>query len=563
MPSPIPPTTPEAASTQRSPAANTGTPDIPVPDHGADLEPQPHNTLPPPNEGAETPIHHLPQQIQAPIEVEGPLLGKESQRVMGQRGLTSAHTLEGNMPIGEAHGRPPNFANPQTQGSTAWEPASVVPKARVRVHKVQRPVLDEGAHTRPDPWPNLGAVIVDPDIYFGSASQLEGEQNFHLPCVGSELHAAPSPPQNFPSSFSPFPPPDTPAHENPSHGEGAATERRVIEDHPRPGPRKPPDLHAEDLQETRGALSALGNIPVILEGPDPLGLVGTVVDVDVREVEPSGINARERGGASPVVGTTPALAEETAGVGPAGEAETANTTRPEALVPWAQDKTGRGREVNKPPHEALPQKGERNVEALSRKRERHPNKGALALWDLGGRPPRERTLDSKRPIEAIDTAPGIVAHKKNPGCAEVESVKQHHPEQSTTHLGPISHHSIHCPGLLSSRSPSVFVSRSIERAQRRSGRYRGNNVATWHRNAAAVTPASHAVTRIPAPCTHWCTGRRNSTRGHKPLNTTLARPQFLLGGISPQFPDCLRNEGECSKRHADQITRTVPHGHSQ
>ena len=44
LPSPTPPTTPEAASTQRSPAANTGTPAIPVPDHSADLEPQLHVT---------------------------------------------------------------------------------------------------------------------------------------------------------------------------------------------------------------------------------------------------------------------------------------------------------------------------------------------------------------------------------------------------------------------------------------------------------------------------------------------------------------------------------------
>ena len=37
LPSPMPPTTPEAASMQHSLAANTGMPDISVPDHSADL----------------------------------------------------------------------------------------------------------------------------------------------------------------------------------------------------------------------------------------------------------------------------------------------------------------------------------------------------------------------------------------------------------------------------------------------------------------------------------------------------------------------------------------------
>jgi len=115
LPSPPPPTTLETASTQCSPAANTGTPDILVPDHGADLELLPHNTLLP-NKAAEPPIHQLPEQTQAPTGVGGSLellLGEASQRAKGQRSLTLGHTLEGNMPIGEAHGHPPDFANLQ------------------------------------------------------------------------------------------------------------------------------------------------------------------------------------------------------------------------------------------------------------------------------------------------------------------------------------------------------------------------------------------------------------------------------------------------------------------
>jgi len=119
LPSPTPPTSPEATSTQRSPAANTGTPDIPVPDHGADLEPQPHDTPPPPNGAAEPPIHQPPEQIQAPTSLGGlleSLLGEEPKRAMGQRGPTSMWIHEGMMPIGEAHGRPPDLPDPQRQG---------------------------------------------------------------------------------------------------------------------------------------------------------------------------------------------------------------------------------------------------------------------------------------------------------------------------------------------------------------------------------------------------------------------------------------------------------------
>jgi len=366
-----PPTTLEAASMQRSPAASTGMPNIPVPDHGTDLEPQL------PNEAVEYPIHQLPKQSQAPTKVGGllkSLLGKESQCAMGHRGLTSARTHEGETPIGEAYGHPPNFINPQTQGSTAWEPVSVILKAQVCVLKARRPVFDEGARMHPDPWPSLGIVIVDPDTCSGSASQLEGEQNLFSPSVGGKLHAAPPAPQYI--SFSPSIPipslSDTLVHENLSYGEGAATERHATEGH-HPERWKPLNLQAEHLQEAGRVLSALGNIPVILEGPDPLGLVGTVIDIDVREVEPSGIDAHEQGGALLVAGIALALAEGTAGIEPAGKAKKAITARPKALVPWVQDKAKRGCEVNKPPHKALLQKGKRNAEALSCKHKpKHP-----------------------------------------------------------------------------------------------------------------------------------------------------------------------------------------------
>lgn len=214
---------------------------------------------------------------------------------MGQIGLTSARALEGNTPIGEAHGLPPDLPNSRGHGSIVWELAFVGSEARVCVHKARRPVLDERAHTRPDPWPSLGIITIDPDIYLGSALQLEGEQNFHIPCVGSELHAAPSAPQIFssPSPLPPVPSPsDTLTRENLSRGEGAATKRRTTDGH-RPGHSKSSSTREEDLQEAGGVPSVPGNSPAFPENIDLFGLDGMADNTDMREVEPSGINAHE------------------------------------------------------------------------------------------------------------------------------------------------------------------------------------------------------------------------------------------------------------------------------
>jgi len=43
-----------------------------------------------------------------------------------------------------------------------------------------------------------------------------------------------------------------------------------------------------------------------------------------------------------------------------------------------------------------------------------PNEGALATWGPGGRPPGERTFQSKRPVEANkNDAAGIDARSRN------------------------------------------------------------------------------------------------------------------------------------------------------
>ena len=55
---------------QRLPAVNAGTPAIPEPEDGADLEPPPHDTSPP-DEAVESPTQQLPEQIRGHTDVRG------------------------------------------------------------------------------------------------------------------------------------------------------------------------------------------------------------------------------------------------------------------------------------------------------------------------------------------------------------------------------------------------------------------------------------------------------------------------------------------------------------
>ena len=189
-----------------------------------------------------------------------------------------------------------------------------------------------------------------------SASQLEGEQNFHVLCMGSKLHAAPS--ASLFSSFLPLLQLDTLACKNPPRegttskwhaintcperwdlpdllcGEGAAIEQCDTEAHC-PETWKPPGLHDKVLQESGGVLSAPGNAPVIQDLLRPAALAK---NTDVRLPKPLSINMHERGGALPVMGAAPALAKDTAGVEPASKAKKAIAAKSEVLVPWAQCK---------------------------------------------------------------------------------------------------------------------------------------------------------------------------------------------------------------------------------
>ena len=89
---------------------------------------------------------------------------------MGQTNPASPRASKGKTPVVEAHSRPPDFPDLQMQGSTAWEPELNDPKARVRVYQARRPILDEGASARPDPWPSPDVIIINLAVCLGSAS---------------------------------------------------------------------------------------------------------------------------------------------------------------------------------------------------------------------------------------------------------------------------------------------------------------------------------------------------------------------------------------------------------
>ena len=239
-----PPTSSEATRTQHSPDINTGTLAIPDLEGSIDLV-----LLSPPQlpDKAAEPPDHLLKQTQAPINFGGLselLLGERLWHAMGQTNLALPCTSKGKSPVIEAHSQPPDFSDLQMQGSTTWELESIDPKAHVHMYQVQRPVFDKGASTCPDPWPSLGIITINLAGCLGSASQLEGEQNFHILCMGSELHAAPTAPHLSSSSSLLFLS-NTLTHENPPR-EGAASEWHVTN-------TCPEHWHPSDLPYEEGA----------------------------------------------------------------------------------------------------------------------------------------------------------------------------------------------------------------------------------------------------------------------------------------------------------------------
>ena len=142
----------------------------------------------------------------------------------------------------------------------------------------------------------------------------------------------------------------------------------------------------------------------------------------------------------------------------------------------------------------------------SRPRKRGPGRGNTSTrqgpspWDLGGRPPREQHFKLKRPVEAMDIAPGIDAHTKETWSQKNKSAgttSTRRPQTSSLFiLVPF-----HRPELVPSRSDLFIISRPIERAWRRPGNCKG--VATGHQRGClvAVTLTSRTSLQLPVACT--------------------------------------------------------------
>lgn len=150
--------------------------------------------------------------------------------------------------------------------------------------------------------------------------------------MGSEQYAAqPTPPIFSRSPLRPVPSLlDNLACQSPL-GKGAASELRVTGLCPERW--KPPDRRVKHLKKSGGA-SALDDSSILHGSPrdlDCLGLAFTDTNPDLRKAQLSSVDAHERREAMPIVGTAPAMAEDTAGVELASEAE---RPPPPSLTRW-------------------------------------------------------------------------------------------------------------------------------------------------------------------------------------------------------------------------------------
>ena len=135
----------------------------------------------------------------------------------------------------------------------------------------------------------------------------------------------------------------------------------------------------------------------------------------------------------PVVGAAPALAEGTAGVEPASEAEIATAAKLEALVPWAQGEAGceveslpRGSNaIYEPPPEALPPEGWRSHEPPPRKGERQ------RTTPPQGEPQREVEMPPRDAERELEVLPQDGAHR-----SKSLSLKGKHKRKPSPQINP-------------------------------------------------------------------------------------------------------------------------------
>jgi len=128
----------------------------------------------------------------------------------------------------------------------------------------------------------------------------------------------------------------------------------------------------------------------------------------------------------------------------------------------------------------------------------------VALWDPGGKLPRERTLELKGPVETINVTAGIDAPQQK--CCTRHRCPQENPwlYRSGVSLSVPPQGANHTPfslfyhsKLLLLRSPPTFVSRPIQRVLSQALQSRDIATRTLQSgHLVAVTPVSH--------CCHTC-----------------------------------------------------------
>jgi hypothetical protein len=156
------------------------------------------------------------------------------------------HALKGKTPLEKVHGRlcsPHDLCDLYMRGSTNLEQSLIDLKAPVCMHQMQRPVLDESAVVHIDPWPNVGTIHTDPNIYFEVSAMLEGEQNTILPSEDSKQAVTPKI-LSFLSRFLVLPTPDTLERESKPPSKEMKPKRHGAAQHP--APLKPPDCIDEN-----------------------------------------------------------------------------------------------------------------------------------------------------------------------------------------------------------------------------------------------------------------------------------------------------------------------------
>jgi len=156
-----------------------------------------------------------------------------------------------------------------------------------------------------------------------------------------------------------------------------------------------------------------------------------------------------------------------------------------------------------------------------------------------------------------NVAPGIVAHKKTPGCAESNQSASTIPKSQPRTFIPFS---IRCQGLLLSRSPFVFIFRfeahreGAASSWKCRGRDSNSNMAVWwpsHPHHVQVTHR-HMRPRAMHTLVHW---QRNPNAWPQPLNIILVCPCFYLEAFRCSAQTVCKMRGSVANGTQEQIDK--------